>query len=175
MENIVIRLWKGAGWSHPSAGRRPPRVASHHLLESSSHESLEAKQSMPTSILSRFDLTVHTRWRRGSMMWRFLAPYSTSTYIRTPKAPSLRHSTPWCFILSTQIRICSVPLVHLVLVLVYLVVIRRGREKRREWRRSRICWIFLDIVLLQYLVHHLVIFRCINYYSKFFIYLISLL
>ena len=62
-------------------------------------------------------------------------------------------------------------LVHLVLVLVlvHLVVIRRGREQRR----SRICRIFLDIVLLQYMVHHSVIFRCLNYYSKFFIYLIS--
>jgi len=103
-----------------------------------------------------------------------------------------RHSTPRCFIFSTQIRVSSVPLVHLVLVhlvvvlvhlvlvllvlvLVHLVVIRRGREKRREQWRSRICRIFLNIVLLQYLVHHSAIFRCLNYYSKFFIYLISVL
>jgi len=110
------------------------------------------------------------------------------------QGPLLEAFDTWCFIFSTQSRVSSVPLVHLVLVplvlvlvlvhlvlvllvlvLVHLVVIKRGREKRRERRRSLIYRIFLDIVLLQYLVHHSAIFRCLNYYSKFFIYLISVL
>jgi len=178
-------------WGRPAPPwyrRQPISPDGRRLLESSSHASLEAKQSILLLILSRFNPTVHTKWRRGSLTWRFLAPYSTSAYIRTPKALSLRHSTPQCFIFSTQIRVSSVPLVHLVLlvlvlvhlvlvllVLVHLVVIRRGREKWTERRRSQICRIFLDIVFLQYLVHHSAIFRCLNYYSKFFIYLISVL
>ena len=105
------------------------------------------------------------------------------------QGPLLEAFDTWCFIFSTQSRVSSVPLVHLVLVplvlvlvlvhlvlvLVHLVVIKRRREKRRERRRSLIYRIFLDIVLLQYLVHHSAIFRCLNYYSKFFIYLISVL
>jgi len=51
----------GAGRPHPRASRRPISPDARHLLESSSYASLEAKQSIPPSILSQFDLTVHTR------------------------------------------------------------------------------------------------------------------
>jgi len=54
----------GAGRPHPRAGQRPILPDARHLLESSSYASLEAKQSIPPSILSRFDPTVHTKWRR---------------------------------------------------------------------------------------------------------------
>jgi len=51
----------GASRPHPRAGRRPILPDARRLLESSSHASLEAKQSIPPLILSQFDLTVHTK------------------------------------------------------------------------------------------------------------------
>ena len=103
--------------------------------------------------------------RRPTFIWK--------GYISRPLAPG-EHTSSTESKLGFQlfIQVDRIPLVHLVLVLVHLVLVlvssscnlenrERERERRGERRMSRICRIFLNIVLLQQLVRS-------SLFSKFF-------